>query len=122
MAKIVLVLGAVLILLGAFGVVAPRVFRDWIGTFRAPTALRIVMLVRIITGVLLLLAAPYCRFTLFLQVLGALAVLVGAATPLIGRERSDKLFDWWAGFSDSAVRGVMIVAVVMGAVLILAAI
>lgn len=121
MSKIVMVLGAAFVLFGAFAVVMPRVFRDWTGTFRAPAALRIVLLVRIIIGVLLLLAAPYCRFTIFLQVLGALVVLAGAAMPLIGRARSDKLFDWWAGQSDGTVRGMMIVTVVMGAVLILAA-
>ena len=121
MSKIVLVLGAAFVLFGAFAVVLPRVFRDWTGTFRSPAALRVVLLVRILVGLLLLLAAPYCRFTIFLQVFGALAVLAGAVMPMIGRARSDRLFDWWAGRSDGVVRGMMIVPVVMGAVLILAA-
>lgn len=122
MTNIVLVLGAFFVLAGAFAVVLPRVFREAVAKCRAPAALRFALLMRVTIGVILLLAAPYCRFTIFLQVLGAVVVLAGVTLALIGRERSDRLFAWWDALSDHAVRGIMILPVVIGAVLILAAI
>ena len=122
MAKAVLVVGAVIVLGGAFGVVAPLVFRGWAGAFRSRPMLYVAALVRLSLGVLLLLAAPACRFTVLIQVLGVVVIFAVVVMFMLGQQRIDAMFDWWGRQSATIVRAWATVAVILGAVLIFAAV
>ena len=122
MAKAVLVVGAVIVLGGAFGVVAPLLFRGWAGACRSRPMLYVAALVRLSLGVLLLLAAPACRFTVLIQVLGVVAIFAVVVMFMLGQQRIDAMFDWWGRQSATIVRAWATVAVILGAVLIFAAV
>ena len=122
MAKAVFVVGAVIVLGGAFGVVAPLVFRGWAGACRSRPMLYVAALVRLSLGVLLLLAAPACRFTVLIQVLGVVAIFAVVVMFMLGQQRIDAMFDWWGRQSATIVRAWATVAVILGAVLIFAAV
>jgi hypothetical protein len=117
----VIAIGAVIVVFGAIGMLLPAVFRSLINAFRSQAMLAVASVVRVAVGIVLLLAAPQCRFTTAVQVFGVIAILAGVALPLLGTERANRLFDWFARQSDTAARAWAVVAILIGVFLLIAA-
>ena len=87
-------IGALVVLAGAMCIVTPGVplsLGHWVVT---PVGLNVVAALRIVLGLLLVLAAPSSRAPMVLRVVGALVMLAGLATPWFGVERSRAVLDW----------------------------
>lgn len=87
--------GVLVFAIGVYGVVEPegvvRTVRAW-GPARR---LRVAIGVRLVMGVVFLLAAEACRHPTVITVFGALALLAALLLPLFGSERLDRMIDWW---------------------------
>ncbi len=90
--------------LGLAGVFSPA--RLLAVVTRAQSALGVygIAALRLVLGGVLLLAAPSSRAPLYLTVLGALSVVSGALTPLVGARRFEAILDWWRARPHWAVR------------------
>jgi hypothetical protein len=117
----VLVFGIVIALIGLLGSFRPKPIRTLVGSFRSTGMLYFAATIRIVLGIVLLLAAPSCRFTIALYVLGVLTLFSGLVLPILGKARFAALIGWWLALSDTTIRATMILAVVLGTFLILAA-
>jgi hypothetical protein len=115
MRAVVFTIGTLIALLGAVGIVAPTFLLSVSRPFLTPTGLYAAALIRVVFGAVLLMAAPGSRLPRTLRVLGAVIVVAGIATPLVGVERARAIVDWWAAHGPVLLRMWASVAVVLGA-------
>jgi hypothetical protein len=111
---IVLVFGILIVLLGVYGMAQPVPFLRFVGRFRSPAWLNAAALIRVALGIVLLLAAPDCRFTLAVQILGVLVILAGVVLPMLKRSSVEGLMDWFIGLSLPTLRAWLVVAIFIG--------
>ena len=62
------------------------------------------MAIRIVIGILFLVAAPDTHAPSVVRVLGITFILAGAAIPIIGVARIERLVRWWLARSESTFR------------------
>jgi hypothetical protein len=117
----VLIFGIVIALLGLAGVARPEPFKTFAGSFRSTGMLYFAATIRIALGIVLLLAAPSCRFTIAVYVLGVVTLFSGLLLPILGQVRFAALIGWWIALSDTTTRAWMFLAIALGVFLILAA-
>lgn len=95
MSFVVAVAGVLLFVLGAVGVVSPRVLAALVSRWQSPTGLHLAAGIRVVLGVAFLVAAGESRSPLFLRVLGWILIVTGALTPVLGLRRFEALLEWW---------------------------
>jgi len=122
MSSIVVVFGVAVGLLGVGGVVRPTGLIRLVETmWQSPAGFRLAIALRLVLGVLLILAAPECRFPRVIRFLGVFSLVAGAAGAAIGPERLRSFVRWWTGLPTGFVRGWSLVAVAFGSFLAYAA-
>ena len=104
MAFVAFVLGVLMALIGAVGVIAPSALATATVAFHGGLGLALAAGLRILLGAALFVAAPASRAPLVFRALGAVTFAIGALTPLIGIERFDDLLDWWAALDSLTAR------------------
>lgn len=117
---VVIALGAVIAAAGLTGMAAPSILLEVGRSLQTPGALYLVAAIRIALGALLFWAAPASRLPRTLRVIGALVVLAGLITPLLGVERVQAVLTWWSQQGQLFMRATPGVAVVIGGFLIYA--
>ena len=117
----VLIVGIVIALLGLIGASRPRVLRMLVRSFRSAAMLYLAAVIRVALGIVLLIAAPGCRFTIGVYVLGVITLFSGLILPVLGKARFLALVDWWLGLSDGTIRALVSLAILYGAFLAVAA-
>ena len=95
MAYVVSIFGALIALIGLIGIVVPRYFIEVIGNWKSESRFIAAVGIRMVMGVICLSAAPASRMPLVVQVIGIIAIVAAASALLVGRERLDRLIDWW---------------------------
>ena len=79
--------------------------------------LLVVSIIRIVIGVVLIMAAPTTRAPKMFQVAGAVLLLAGLVTPLFGVERTKAVLDWEAMQGPLLIRGLGVLVIAIGAAL-----
>jgi hypothetical protein len=111
-------LGALTLLIGVWGVLAPGRIKAFVAGFSSAGGLWSAVAIRIVLGFALWFAAPASRAPLLLQIIGALALIAAVVLPFIGVERFKALIDWWTKLSPTAVRFNCLFAVAFGAAIL----
>jgi hypothetical protein len=120
MTIVVTVFGALIAAFGVFGIVAPNRFIKLFDHFRGPTGLWIAVGVRLVMGVLFILAAPDCRLPTLVTAIGILALIAAVTLPIIGQRRFDALIEWWTRRPTVVIRLWMVAGGAFGGLLIYA--
>lgn len=107
--------GALMLLIGVWGVLAPARLSAFVGQFASKGGLWVAVVIRIVLGLALWFAASASRAPLLLEILGVLALVAAAVLPFIGQERFERLIAWWTNLSASAKRFNALFAVAFGA-------
>jgi len=94
--------------------ISPKSCRWIIKKFIDQNWLYIAVAIRVVVGVLFLLAAPYSNAPVFIGALGLLFIIAGIALLFIGRERLKQIADWFLGQPDSMLRVLACAIVVFG--------
>ena len=99
---------------GVAGIVAPdRLFSlRWLA--ETQSGLFGIAVLRVAIGVVLIMTAPASRAPKVLQVVGAVVLLAGLATPLFGIERTKAVLDWEAAQGVGLIRAVAAVVLAIG--------
>lgn len=118
MALLVTLVGVLILGIGVLIAVAPARFFHWIASMETTIRFRAAILVRVVIGLLFLLAAPSCRQPAVVQVVGIIILLAAAGLLLLGRERLDSFLSWWMSRPLSLHRVWAVVAWGFGALLI----
>ena len=121
MAIVVAILGLLIAAIGVVGVFNPQVLRAlvnnfWLRRYGLPAAVAI----RLIVGVLLILAAPSCRFSAVVRIFGIATLIAAAGLLLLGKKRLEGLVGWIVSRPSSELRLWAGVAVALGGFLLYA--
>lgn len=95
MAYIVTVTGLLVTLPGLLGSFAPAALIRILEYLQIEKRRNIAAGMRLVLGVLFLLAAPACRLPVFVQAVGVIAIVAGVALLLMGNERFERFLRWW---------------------------
>jgi hypothetical protein len=104
MAFLAFILGSLLALTGAVGVVAPGVLATLASMLHGPFALGLATVLRLVLGAALVVAAPPSRAPTFFRGLGVTIFTLGLLTPLIGVARFDAIIDEWTTLTPWRMR------------------
>lgn len=107
-----------LIAVGVLILAKPNVVFDLLERHKhAPTLQIIAVVVRVLLGVVLIIAAPSSKFPLTLAVIGWIAILAGVFVALMGRNRFIQLMDWATKVLPKNAILVGVIAVLLGSFL-----
>lgn len=104
--------------MGAWGVFAPGSIFAFISGWSSKTGFWLAVLLRLSFGLALWFAAPDTRLPMLLRGLGALAIVMAAALPVIGYSRFQRVIEWWTSHSPFVMRLWSLVAVAIGGVVL----
>ncbi len=123
MTLLVALIGALIALLGATGLVRPSTLLGMLDSvWRTRRGLYGVVAVRLCFGVILVVAAPECRYPTAVRVLGVISIVAAMLVPVLGLERVRALVDWWAARPPLLIRSWACAAIALGGFLIHAAV
>ena len=103
--------------LGVVGLVSPQVLADVARRLLTPVGLVLVAAIRLLFGVMFVLATSDARWPVFLQVIGIISIVAGVITPIFGVDRHRRILDWWTARGSVFMRAWSGVAVILGVVL-----
>lgn len=98
---------------GLTGVILPDRLLGLRSLVATQGALIVIGAVRLVIGVVLIMAAPGSRFPKMLRIVGAVLMLAGVSTPLFGIDRTRIVLEWEAAQGPVFMRivGVLILAI-----------
>jgi hypothetical protein len=119
---IIVLLGASLCLLALLGVYAPRKLMEWLKRMMDQDwGIYFTVVIRLMLGLALIVAAAGSRFPLAIVGLGWVAIVAAIAGALLGRQRLRKFISWWIErFSSAGIRVWVLFALAFGGFLIYA--
>jgi hypothetical protein len=100
--------------MGAWGVFAPGSIFAFISGWSSKNGFWLAVLLRLCFGLALWFAAPDTRLPIVLRALGALAIVMAAALPLIGYQRFERVIGWWTNRSPFVMRLWSLLAMAIG--------
>lgn len=122
MTVFVLIAGILLLGIGSAILVSPSRMRRALGSLVNPRTLPLFAIVRIGFGIALVLASADTRLPVFVWALGLLFIVAGVSLPILGIQRHMKWADWWKEKPDGAIRGWASLTILIGALLVWAAV
>ena len=116
---IVLVLGVTICVFSVWGAYAPeKLIKLVAGVADHAWGLYFAVLLRLVLGLALILAAPDSRFPLVFQALGWLAIAAAVALAVMGQQGIRRLVAWFARFSAAIIRVWLLVGMAFGGFLV----
>jgi hypothetical protein len=110
--------GLFVAVLGGVGIASPERLLALVTRVQSQPGLYFMAGLRLFLGLALLLAAPDSRAPLYLQGLGVLSLIAGAATPFVGVARFEAILDWWRRRGPGFVRACSGCVLLFGASLV----
>ncbi len=120
MAVLVSIVGALAAVVGLMGLANPKVIVNLVKYCEGPMRFRLAVGVRLVMGVVFLIAAPACRLPVVVQVLGVIAIVAAFVLLIVGQKRLDTFITWWLSRPPAVVRVAALFALAFGALLIYA--
>ena len=118
MSWVITALGALIVVLGALGLVQPDRFRAMFSTMDSRSRFVFAIVIRLAIGAFLWFVADELRFPVVMRVLAVIAVMAAVGILVMGRKRLDRLVDWWLSKPDSVLRVSAVFAATFGAFLV----
>jgi hypothetical protein len=118
MAFLVTLFGLIIAAVGVVGMVRPAQLVAGMLNWPAAVLLAVAVAVRLVLGIVFVLAAPSCRLPRVMYVLGIVALFAALVVLLLGPDRVQSLVQWWAGQPSLVVRAMYAGTVLFGAFLV----
>jgi len=93
--KLVSLAGVVVAGIGLFGVCAPGILKRLLEDWRVMTSLPVTLFMRVLFGSLFVLAAPDCRLSTVVRLIGYLEFASAAVLLGLGSKRLERFVEWW---------------------------
>ena len=119
MAIVVSILGALIALIGVVGITQPQRLISLVEHWNGPSQFTFAVVIRVVLGVVLLVAAPECRLPTVVRVIGWITIVAALSILIIGRARLDSFIAWWLG-RPGLLRLSAILSIAFGVLLIYA--
>jgi hypothetical protein len=117
---LVVLCGALICAIGAWGFARPAALLDLASRLKAPGMLWGLAALRLAIGGVLVISASGTRWPGFIQVLGWVAMISGVITPFFGGERLGRVLDWWTARPAGLIRAWSVLALALGGAIVFA--
>jgi len=118
---VVLALGVIICLFSVWGFISPDKFWKMInGVIEKDWVIHVAVIMRLLLGAALIIAAPQSRFPEVMEVLGWIAIIAAVAILFMGRNRLIKFIAWFQRMTDAMVRVWLLFGFAFGAFLVYA--
>lgn len=98
-----------------WGIFAPHALTGLVvRTWRTPWGMAFAIGVRVVMGIVFILAAETTRFPLFFELFGYLAIAAALGILLVGRDRVDRLINYWQNKSATLLRCWLLLGLALG--------
>jgi hypothetical protein len=118
MSVVVVIFGLFILGMGTAILMSPERLKRMLRVFLEKQALGLAAGIRIVVGILFLLAASETRAPSFITAMGVLFILAGVAIPFIGSARIERLATWWLARPDWVLRIWAVAAGALGGVFV----
>jgi hypothetical protein len=116
---VVLAFGIAVGVLSVWGVLAPdKMMKMVYGVVHQDWGIHFAIVLRLVLGAALVIAAPESRFPLFFEILGGIAIVAAVALLLMGRERLRKFVAWFERMPPAMIRVWLLFGIAFGAFLV----
>lgn len=116
---VVLIFGIVVCALSAWGIYTPeKIVKSVKSVMDRDLGIHVAVIVRVLLGVALILAAEESRFPAVFLALGWIAILAAVIIAFVGRERLRRFIAWFDRFSPTLVRVWLLFGIAFGGFLI----
>ncbi len=116
---VVALFGMAIILLGILGLVSPgNLVRLVVGSWQSQKGFYFAIGIRVVFGIVLLLAASQSRFPEAFRVLGIISLVAAMAAPFLGFDRLQRFVQKWMKRSPGFIRGWSVMAAAFGVFLL----
>jgi hypothetical protein len=105
---------------GLFFLVSPKMIRKFLAFWREGKRIYLAGVLRIMFGMIFLLASPYCKFFEIIVVFGLIVLVVGLLFFILKMERIKALLEWWRARSFLFYRLWALLAIALGGFLLYA--
>ncbi|MDH3576621.1 MAG: hypothetical protein OEO71_02225 [Gammaproteobacteria bacterium] len=109
-------------LIGMVGLLTPERFRALFTLTTNQTRFLAAIIVRLFIGALLWIAADELRWPQVMRIIAAISIFAAVGILFMGRERFDRLIDWWLSRPDGLLRLSALFAATFGGFLIYVAV
>ena len=120
MRRLVMLLGLVIIAMGIFGIACPEQSFAVVLHWPAGLLLFVGVAVRVVLGLVFILAAPSCRSPKIMYAVGIAALIAAIAIVLLGADRLQSGVQWWFRQSPLFMQSAYAAVVLFGAFLVYA--
>jgi len=113
--------GVIIICMGIIFLISPRAIKQYISFWKQEKRLRIGGIACIPFGIVFLIAAPQCRLTGLITVLGIWSIIKGVLLLTISQKKMGAYLDWWLNKPILVTRFLFIIMLAFGVLLIYSA-
>ena len=117
---IILGLAKFIISISLSTIIVPATIRNSLDALLKKKWLWPVSAIRIIFGIVFLMAADQCSMPTFITVMGVVLIIAGISVPIMGRKRIESLAQWWMNQKDWVIRIWGFIAMLFGIAVALA--
>jgi hypothetical protein len=118
MSAVVVIVGLLILGIGIVILISPVKLKRILHIFLQRQWWYFVTVIRILMGILFVMAASETRAPSFVGAVGIMFILAGVAIPLVGFARIERLAHWWLQRSAGILRLWALVAAAFGAVVL----
>ena len=111
-------IGAVIMGMGLTIAINPAMFKAMLNFWKTGNRVYVAGVMRLIFGAIFLMAAPHCRLSGVVTILGILVIIGGIMIFVIGPKRILPIFAWWETKPPMVMRFMGLVAVSIGALVL----
>ena len=120
MTLLITLFGALIAVAGVGGVFVPGLFRQLLTSMPVRGRYIAAIVIRLVFGLLLFLLADELRYPLVMKILGGISIAAAIGILIMGRDRLDRMIDWWMALGNAVLRIGMLFATAFGAFLVYA--
>ncbi|MDD5495655.1 MAG: hypothetical protein PHP46_00975 [Candidatus Omnitrophica bacterium] len=110
-------IGALIIFVGALCILNPQAMKGLLSFWKAGKRVYAIGIIRLVFGILFLIAAPQCKEPWLIRVFGVLMLLSAFTIFFMGLEKIKGMFEWFDKRPLSVIRILALVAFVIGALI-----
>ncbi len=118
MTLLVALFGALIVVAGVAGIFSPGQIRRLLGSWPVHGRYVAAVVIRLGFGLLLIWIAEDLRYPLIMKILGGISIAAATGILIMGRERLDRMVEWWMALGDGVMRLGMLLALLFGAFLV----